>query len=74
MPGIGDEMEGAMQHAPQPERQDKEEFMRDEWRKTACAFYRHPAPRPRFRRGFGTISPHHLVECRFSNSSYRVDK
>jgi hypothetical protein len=31
MPGIGDEMEGAMQHAPQPERQDKEEFMRDEW-------------------------------------------
>jgi hypothetical protein len=55
MPGIGDEMEGAMQHAPQPERQDKEEFMRSEWRKTACAFYRHPAPRPRFACGFGAV-------------------
>jgi hypothetical protein len=27
MPGIGEEIDGAMQQAPQPGRQDKEEFM-----------------------------------------------
>jgi hypothetical protein len=71
MPGIGEEIEGAMQQAPQPGRQDREGILRQRMTKRQTA---HSTGIPAPGRRFGTIRPHHLVECGFSNPPYRVDK
>jgi hypothetical protein len=49
MPGIGEEIDGAMQQAPQPGRQDREGFMRQQMAKRQPAHSTGiPAPDRRF--------------------------